>query len=197
MWNDRYASAGRWSAVCFDPGSLMMAGTMAMGAVGSGLQAAGTIAGGNAAAQAGAMQQQAMNYQAAQDQENAGQSFAAGQRQMLAEQDKTRLAISSVRAAASGNGTNAGVGSPATIAGLIARRGSYNAAMDMFNGASASTGLLNKAKGEIYTGQADLIGGQEAQSASQLAAAGTIAGGAGSMFKTYGSTSYGGNVFKV
>ena len=174
-----------WQHACFDPLTL---GSMAVTGIGAGLQAAGTIAGGNAAAQAGQLQQQAANYQAVQDEENATTAFAAGQRQMLADQDKTRLAISSVRAAAASNGTNAGVGSPATIAGSIAKRGSYNATMDMFNGESAATGLRNKAQGEIFTGQADLIGGQEAQSASALAAFGTIAGGAGSMLKTYGQS---------
>jgi hypothetical protein len=175
-----------WQHACFDPGTMLMAGSLAASAVGTGMQAAGTIAGGNAAAQAGAMQQQAANYQAAQDQENAGQAFAAGQRQMLSDQDKTRLAISSLRAGAGAAGVDPGTGTAATLAGSIARRGSYNAAMDMFNGASTATGLQNKAQGEIYTGQADLIGGQEAQSASQLAALGTIAGGAGSLFKGYG-----------
>ncbi len=167
-----------------------MGGMMGLSAIGTGLSASGTIAGGNAAAAAGQMQQQAANFQAAQDEENATQAFASGQRQMLADQDKTRLALSTVRATAAGNGTDAGVGSPATIAGSIARRGSFNAAMDMFNGASAETGLLNKAAGERYTGEAEAIGGQEAQGASDLAAWGTIAGGAGSMLKGYGQYAY-------
>lgn len=182
-------TADIWAVACFDPATLTVA-SLASTAIGGGISAMGTIAGGNAAAAAGQMQQQAANYQAGQLEENATQTFAAGQRQMLDTQEKTRLAISSARAAAAGNGTNAGVGSPATIQGELAKRGSYNAAMDMFNGASTATGLRNQAAGVRYSGTAAAIGGQEAQQASLLSAAGTIAGSAGSMLKTYGGYQY-------
>jgi hypothetical protein len=182
MRNNRFTVDIRAHA-CFDPATLMVG-------VGGGLSALGTIAGGNAAAEAGQMQQQAANYQAAQLEENAAQAFASGQRQMLDDQQKARLAISSARAAAAGGGANAGVGSPVDAVAALAKRGSYNAAMDMFNGASAATGLRNQAAGVRYSGQAAAIGGEEAQDASYLSAAGTIAGSAGSMLKTYGGYKY-------
>lgn len=178
-----------WAHACFDPGTLMLGSMVATGAGGL-LSAGGTLAGGNAAAAAGQMQKASADYQATQDTQNAAQAFASGQRQMLDTQQKTRLAISSARAGEAAAGTNAGSGSAANIQGVLAKRGSYNAAMDMFNGASASTGLLNKAAGETYSGEAAEIGGEEAQSASELAAAGTLAGAAGSMAKTYGQFTY-------
>lgn len=196
-----------WQHACFDPGTLLLGGlSIGSQVIGAGLQGAGasaaagaTIAGGNAALQAGQLQKQAADFQAAQLEENAGQSFAAGQRQMLDAQERTRLAISSLRAGAAGNGTNVAVGSNAAIAGDIERRGSYNAAMDMFNGDSARIGQLNQAAGVRLSGEAALIGGQEAQQASLLQAkagefnaAGTIAGSAGNIFKSiYGFTNPG------
>lgn len=177
-----------WAHACFDPATLTM--SLVSTAVGGGLQAAGTLAGGSAAAQAGQLQQQAANYQAAQLQQNAAQAFASGQRKMLDTQQRTRLALSTARANAAANGTNAGTGSPAAIAGAIAKRGSYNAAMDMFNGESTATGLLNQAKGVQFSGEAAAIGGEEAQEASYLSAAGTLAGTAGSMLKTYGGSGF-------
>lgn len=188
MRNSRF-TVDVWQHACFDPATLTVA-TLASTAVGTGLSAAGTIAGGNAAAAAGQMQQTAANYQAAQLDENAAQAFASGQRKMLDTQQKTQLALSTLKANAAGNGTDAGVGSNVTDAAALAQRGSYNAAMDMFNGASTATGLRNQAAGVRYTGQAEALGGEEARSGSELAAAGTIAGGAGSMLKSYGSYAY-------
>jgi hypothetical protein len=180
-------SCSIWDRACFDP--LTMA-SMATTAVAGGISAYGTLAGGAAAKQAGDMQQQEANYQAAQLQQNASQAIASGQRQSLDTALKTRLAISTARANAAGSGVNAGVGSPVEAQGQLAKRGSYNAAMDMFNGKSTATGLLNQAAGVTYSGQAAELSGEEQQSASYLAAAGTLAGSAGSMMKTYGGYKY-------
>lgn len=186
MWASwRLHLSGPFGGRLFDPATLTIA-SLASTAVGGAVTAAGTLAGGNAAAQAGQMQQASANNTAAQEEENAAQAFASGQRQALDTQQRTRLAISTARANAAGSGVNAAVGSPLTIQGELAQRGSYNAAMDMFNGASTATGLRNQAAATRYSGDAAAIGGAEAQEASRLAAAGTIAGGAGSMLKTYG-----------
>lgn len=188
MWHKRF-SADIWERCCFDPATLTAASIGAT-AIGTGVSAMGTLAGGNAAAQAGQMQQQATNFQAAQIDSNATQAIAAGQRQAISTTQKTDLTLGTLRANAAGSGVNAGVGSPVDVAGAIAKRGSYNAAMDMFNGESTATGLQNQAAGIRYTGQAEAIGGQEQQTASELAAAGTIAGGVGSGLKSYGSFAY-------
>lgn len=196
-------SVSIWDRACFDPGTLAVA-SLAGGAikgisslVGGSMSANATLAGGNAALLSGQLTQAADNYQAAQLTENAGQAFAAGQRQAIDTADKARLAMGTARADAAGNGTNAGVGSAATIQGAIAKRGSYNAMMDMFNGESAETGMLNQAAGARFSGEASLIGGEEAQSASEIAANATIAGSIGNAFgsvgdmaKTYGSINW-------
>jgi hypothetical protein len=190
MWNDRYrdpCSVAR--RACFDPLTLT-AVSMGATAVGGLVTGAGTIAGGNAAAAAGQMQQASANNTALQEDENASQALASGQRKMFDTQQRTRLAISTNTAEAGASGVDAGVGSPATNAGALAKRGSYNAAMDMFNGASTSTGLLNQAAATRYSGTAAAIGGQEAQDASYLTAAGTIASSAGTMAKTYTGYAY-------
>ncbi len=77
-----------------------------------------------------------------------------------------------------------------TDAGDIAQRGEYQALLDVFNGENGMTGMLNKAAATCASGAADAWAGEQAQDASYLAAAGTIAGTAGSMMKTYGSYKY-------
>jgi hypothetical protein len=168
-----------------DPGTLAL-GSMAASAVGGAMSASGTLAGGSYAAQAGQMQQTAANYQAAQLESNATQAIASSQRQMLDARLKTNLAISTSTANAAANGVNAGTGSAATNVGNLAARGKYQQAMDLFNGESTATGLRNQAQGIRYTGQMEEIGGEEQQSASKLAALGTLAGSVGTGFGQYG-----------
>jgi hypothetical protein len=172
----------------FDP-ITMTALTVAGGA----MSAAGTLAGGAAAAQSGKAQQQAYEFQAQQDENNAAQAFASGQRNSLDSAMKARMAISRSQAVAAGSGVNAGEGSPLTNVGEIAQRGRYQSAMDLFNGQSKQTGLLNEAAGARYSGELAKIGGEEAQEASYFTAAGTLFGSAGGAFKNYKSygTPYG------
>lgn len=169
-----------------DPATLTMI-SLGATAAGAGVSAAGTLASGNYASQAGRMQQQAKNFEAQQLEQNSADELASSQRAMLDTQDKTRLAISTSRARAGASGVDAGVGSPAENEGELAQRGSYHALMDLWQGKSNATGLLNRAAGARYSGVLDEIGGEEKQSASVLAAAGTLAGAAGSMAKTYGN----------
>lgn len=190
MWNDRYTAGMIGRGVCFDPGTALMAGSLAMSAVGTGIGAMGTIAGGSAARQAGVMQNQADVYQAEQLQMNEPQEIASAQRQMLDTQQRTRMAISTSRASAAGSGVNAGIGSPVTNQGELAARGRYQSMMDLFKGQSEATGTENQRQGVLYSGQAALIGGEEAAQAASYNAAATIAGGGASMLKTYGSYAY-------
>jgi hypothetical protein len=188
MWNDRFSNpCGLLSrgAVC-DPGTLAVA-SLASSAIGAGVSAAGTIAGGANAASLGQSQQNAANYQAAQLTENASSEIAAAQRQMLDTQQKTRLAQSTLTADAGGSGFVASSGSPGAISSSIARRGSYEAAMQLWQGENASTGDLNKAQGDIMSGQIAAEGGQMQQEASYYSAAGNLASAGGTMFKNYNS----------
>lgn len=188
MWHKRF-SADIWERCCFDPVSLTAA-TMATTAVAGGISAAGTLAGGSYAKQAGEMQQAEANYEADVATQNANQALASGQRQSFDTALKTKLAVSTARANAAGNGVNAGTGSAAEAQRQLAQRGSYAAAMDMFNGESAQTGLLNEATAKRYSGELGRIGGEQAQKASYFQAAATLAGTAGNMMKSYGSYAY-------
>lgn len=154
--------------------------------VGAGISAAGTIAGGNNAATLGQSQQNEANYQAAQVRENASSEIGAAQRQMLDTQQKARLAQSTLTANAAGSGFVASSGTPEAISESIARRGSYEAAMQLFNGENASTGDLNRAQGIEMGGQLAAEGGQMQKEASYYSAAGNLASAGGNMFKTYG-----------
>jgi hypothetical protein len=173
MWNDRYSGQGvsMWGRVNLDPGTLMVA-SLAMTAAGAAASASGTLAGGNAAKTAGDL----MNQQSIQ---NAAQATASGQRKMLDTQDRTRLAESTITARAAAGGVDAGVGSPASDVGEVAKRGSYHALMDMFNGQSEAVGLRNQGAAAEWEGNVK-------KDNSYLSAAGTLAGAAGSMFQQYG-----------
>jgi hypothetical protein len=175
MWTDRY-SASLWDRASFDPGTMLMGASMAATGVGSLMSAGGTVAGGEAASQSA-------QFQAAQLRSNAAGEIAAGQRQMLDTQQRTRLAISTATARAAGGGVNAAVGSPAADVSQIGQRGSYLAAMDLFRGENAATGMENQARGVEYSGEAARIG-------ANTSAMGTIAAGAGSMLSTYGRYAY-------
>jgi hypothetical protein len=168
----------------------MMGASMAMTAIGSGISAVGTIAGGSASETAGRMKQIAANAQAEQETENSAGELAAAQRRMLDTRMKTQLTQGSLLAKAAGSGFNAATGSMLEDTGEIAQRGEYQALMDVFQGENARTGLLNKAKATRYGGAVEAYAGEQARDASYLAAAGTIAGGAGSMLRTYGAYTY-------
>ena len=186
MWNDRlqYRLA---DLATFDPLTMTAIGLTVAGGAAS---AAGTLAGGNYAAQAGRMAQAAEAYKATQLRQNAGLAIAGAQRQMMDTQDRTRLAISSSTARAAASGVDAGVGSPATNVGELAKRGSYLSLMDLWKGQAQASGLENEATAALYTGEMERMEGEEKQQASRLAAAGTLAGSAGSSLGTYGKMQY-------
>lgn len=176
MFNDRY-TAGLWERAAFDPLTLTAAG---LSIAGGALTAGGTLAGGNFAAAAGRAQQQEANYRAAQLRANAGQALAASQRQMMESQTKTDLAISTSRANAAASGVNVGAGSSVANIGELAKRGEYIASMDLFNGKSHASELLNEANAAEYSGKVAEVEGEEKQKASYLAAGGQLLGAAGS-----------------
>lgn len=162
-------------------------GSLVLSGIGAGVSAIGTLAGGANAAALGQSQQNQANYQAAQLTENASSEIGAAQRQMLDTQEKTRLAEGTVTADAAGSGFTAGVGSPGAIAGSVAKRGSYQAAMQLFQGENQSTGMLNQAQGDVMSGEIAEEGGQMQQEASEFSAVGNLASAGGTMFKNYNS----------
>lgn len=164
-----------------------ISGSLILSGIGAAVSTVGTIAGGANAATLGKSQQNAANYQAAQLRENASGEIAAAQRTMFDTQQKTRLAQSKLTATAAGSGFTASVGSPAAISESIARRGSYEAAMNLFQGQNASTGDLNRATGMEMSGEIAKEGGEMQRTGSYYAAAGNLATAGGSMFKTYGT----------
>lgn len=185
---EKYSLTPGVGVVVFDPVSmtalaatavaaLPSMSTLAAGATiaGGAASAAGALAAGSAANSAGQMKQAGYDFEAKQLDQNAAGELAASQRRMLDTQDKTRLAIASSTARAGASGVNAGVGSPAGNVGALAQRGSYHAAMDLFQGESNAGGLLNRAAGATYSGDLAEIGGEEAKSASYLAAGGDVA----------------------
>ncbi len=169
-------------------GSAATGGAMALTGIGSAISTASTIAGGSYANATGQMQRQAATFQAQQFQENAAGDIAAAQRQAIDAGQKADLVRSSAVARAAGGGVNAGTGSALTNQAEIVNRGRQNGLLDLWQGQNQATGLLNQAQGVRYTGDMDVLAGQEAQSASYLNAASTIAGGGTSLLKLYGGS---------
>lgn len=167
-----------------DPGTLMVA-SMGATAVGGAFSAASTLAGGSYAKEAGRLQKTALYSKATQLDQNAAQALASEQRKMFDTQEKTRLTVSTARARGAASGVDVGTGSAAETQGQIAQRGSYHALLDLFNGESARTGLHNQAEATRYEGDLAEYEGAAKESASELAAAGTLASTAGSMIGTY------------
>jgi len=178
--------------VCFDPLSLtaLTGASMAAAGVGGTLSAISTIAGGNAAAEGGKLQRRAADAEAAQIDANSAQAIASAQRKKFDTEERTRLAVSTARARGAASGVDTGVGSAAATQGELAKRGSLNAAIDMFNGESAATGLRNQAEAVRFGGKVAELEGKMKRDASYLSAAGTIAGTAGNMLGSYTNLKY-------
>jgi hypothetical protein len=176
----------KYTTQLFDP---LTATTAALSGIGTGLSAANTLAGGSYAAQAGQMKQAAANFEATQDIQNAAGETAAAQRQAIDTNQKANILRSSAVARAASGGVAAGTGSALTNQAQIAGRGSYQAGMDLWQGLNRASGLQNQAAAKQYSGYMDSLAGQEAQRASDLSAASTIAGGGASFLKMFGAGS--------
>jgi len=167
-------------------GSAATGGAMALTGIGAGISAASTIAGGGYAAQIGRMKQAEANFEADQDIANAAGETAAAQRQAIDISRKANLLRSSAVAGTAAGGVDAGAGSALTNQAGIAARGRYQADMDLWSGQNQASGLINQAAAKRYTGEMDLLGGEQAQRASTLNALATIAGGGASFMRMYG-----------
>jgi hypothetical protein len=181
-------------------------GTLAGGNAANDAAIAGAAAdrqAGSAAWDAAVRGRDAKEFEARQLEQAGGQSIAAAQRSAFERRDQGRLLMSKLqaRAAASGGGaTDPGV---LDLAGNIADRSEYDALTEMFKGQDRANGLYDQATSSRLTGEAILAEGRDRytaagmnassrlqlgdaqQRASQMAAAGTIIGGAGSAFSTY------------
>jgi hypothetical protein len=194
-----YHPLWKYTSLLFDPlsttaaalatlggGSAATGGAMALTGIGAGISAANTIAGGDYAAQVGRMKQAEANFEADQDVANAAGETAAAQRQATDISQKANLLRSSAVANAAASGVNAGAGSALTNQAGITARGRYQADMDLWSGQNQAGGLMNRATAKRYTGELDVLGGEEMQRASTLNALSTIAGGGASFMRMYG-----------
>src|SRR5215470_6575713 len=178
-----YHPLRKYTSPLFDPLSTTAA---ALATLGAGISAANTVAGGDYAAQAGRMKQAEANFEADQDVANAAGETAAAQRQALDLNQKANLLRSSAVADAAAGGINSGAGSALTNQAQIEARGRYQADMDLWSGQNQASGLMNRAGAKRYTGELDVLAGEEAQRASKLNALATIAGGGASFMRMYG-----------
>lgn len=156
--------------LAFDP-ITMTALSIGSTLVATGVGAAGTLAAGQNSEALG-------RYQNQEYQQQADTATATGQRAMLEERRKTALVESTLTARAAAQGGSPTAPSTLALGRQIAGRGEYNALMDLSQGENQAAGL----KGE---GQAAEYSGELANEGDVYSAAGTIAGGAGSMLRNY------------
>lgn len=139
----------------------------------------GTLVSAMGQAQAGQSQQAGYQYEAASARQAAGEAEAAGSASAQQQARKTAIIQSDAAASAAGSGVNPGFGSPVINTGRIAKWGTYNQLMAMYDAQVQSTGLKNQAG-------ADEFSGQEAASAGQTKAFGTLISGADTLYGKYG-----------
>lgn len=164
------------------------------GIAGTAISAVGTIAAGTAAARQQMAQAQAIKagneFQARQLEVRAANERAAAQRQAQEIGRQKRLALSRNQAVAAAGGFSADDASTLDIQGELEKYGAYQEAMAQYGGNAAADADLASAKASRAAGANALTIGQESASATRLnsflSAAGTIIGGATSMYEKYG-----------
>jgi hypothetical protein len=163
-----------YEAAALDPLTALAVGSTV---VAGGLGAAGTIAGGQNAKAMGQFQQA----EYAQQGETA---TATAQRAMLEQRREGTLVESTLQARSAGQGTTSTDPSTLNLGRQIAGRSEYSALMDLSQGENQQAGLTNMGAAAAY-------GGNIAQTGDMYSAYGTIAGSAGSAFRTlsYGNPS--------
>ncbi len=139
--------------------------------------AVGTLAQASGQMQAGENARKLGEYQQRQYNERAMEEVATGQRAMLERQRKTGLVESKLQANAAASGADPNSPSTLNLGGQIAGRGEYEALMDLSKGQAVAAGDQNLGAASKYEG--DLKA-----SMAPMSAIGTIAGGAGGIFKT-------------
>jgi hypothetical protein len=172
-----------------------MAGLAAIAlAAGTAVTAVGTIAAGQAAARqqilAGQAQQAASEFQAKQLEVRAANERAAAQRQAQEVRRQQRLALSRNQAVAAAGGFSTDDPGTLDIQGQIERYGDYQAAIAQYGGDAASDADKASAAGLRAGGANALALGYDAAASTRtnslLSAAGTIIGGATTMYQKYG-----------
>lgn len=131
-------------------GALALAST-AIGLIGGAVQARGSLAAGRAA-------QQASYFKAKQEEQAGNEARAVGQRQMLERRRMTDLALSNIQAGAAAGGGSATSGDILNLSGNVAKRGEYQALMEMYTGENKARGYETAAMASRMTGDAELTG---------------------------------------
>ena len=143
-----------------------------MSAVGAASSASGTIAAGKA-------EKQAADYKAVQEEQQAMESRAIGQRQAFDERHKADVLNSTLTARAAADGGSATDPTAVTLGENIEGQGAYNALGQMFKGEDRARGLEDQATSDRATGQARLDG-------ARAQATGTLFGSVAGLASKFG-----------
>lgn len=159
-----------------------------MGA-GSFLQAFGTYEQGQAAKAQGELAKQNADMMAEEADQEAGLAIGISQRQAIEDKRQAQLVASRSLAVAAASG--GGVSDP-TVVNVISNakgEGAYRANLDLYEGEAKARRLKMQAIVGRSTGEQEAAAGKNRAIGADLAAAGTLAYGVGSLYAKYG---YGG-----
>lgn len=158
---------------------------VALSVISSVMGAVGNMQAGDAYQLMGQRQRQADEFQAAQMTQQAGQAFAAAQRQQL-EQVRLGTLVESTalaRAAASGAGTG---GNAMDIIANLHSEASYRGSIALYNGEEQRRQLLMAADVKRYQGALAEESGNAKKTASYTAAVGSLFKGGSTLFSNFG-----------
>lgn len=177
----RFASPG----TCFGPLAALpamgyvalatTAATTAMTIIGGAQQAQAQREQGQIAYQNALLRRQQAYAQASQEQVNAGQQIAAGQRQQLEAQRRGQVMAGRARAVMAASGA----GEDEKLISSLVGEGNYQGDVAAFNANERGRGLMNQAAMDRWSGDAGVFSGSETQSADNRAADATLFGAVG------------------
>lgn len=151
---------------------------------------------GKAAQTAALEKQNAANNAATQLEQNAGQQRAAAQRAAIQQRAQGALVQSRANALAASSGGSASDPGVINVTGQIGAKSEYNALSELYSGETQAQGNEYQAKVDRTTGQQYAAAGAFDKGVGDfraglfpVQAAGTIFGGASSLFAKYGSSS--------
>ncbi|MGH7095606.1 MAG: hypothetical protein ACREFB_19000 [Stellaceae bacterium] len=183
------AAAGAAGAGLIGAGSILPS----LSTIGTLASIGGTALQGYSQLQQGAYAQKVAQAQNASEVAKANQDAAVAERQQETESRTTQYALSREEALAAAAGGAATDPSVLNLSGQIAQQGDYNALSLLYNGQA-------KSAADLYQGQIDLFGGNQAASAAPMTAIGSVMARAGSLasnssflrlFSQTGTTPYG------
>jgi hypothetical protein len=124
-------------------------------------------------------------YTAAQLRQNAGQIQAAAQRSAISQDRNIKYILSQGLAQAAASGGGASDPTVVNAFAQLAGEGAYRKAVALYEGQDKARALNDQASSKLYAAQLGIRAGDQIQSASNFASAGSLIQGGASLYSKY------------